>query len=156
MAKSAAWYRRRERYSRFARLVGGAIGGRVERRIERHLLERAWVDTKRKRLRRYLVGSYQNPVINVQSILVRHELISEIDGGSHDELMDEELRWAVEKQRALRKRQRELPVEHGMDWTEIKRSGIWQAANDEVMRTRVASRSHGPRRCVRSPKAVFR
>jgi ubiquinone/menaquinone biosynthesis C-methylase UbiE len=137
-AHSAAWFRRRERYSHFARLVGGMIGGRVERRIERHLLERAWVGTKAKRLRRYLVGGYQNPVINVQSILVRHELIREIDGGAHEELMDEELRWAVETHRALRKRQRELPAEHGMDWAEIKRSGIWQAAYDEV----VADRGH--------------
>src|SRR6185503_8997871 len=103
---SAAWFRRRERYSRVARSVGSAVGGRVERRIERHLLERAWVDTKPKFLKRYLVRSYQNPVLNVQSILVRHELIREIDGASHDELMDEEMRWAVETQRALRKRQR--------------------------------------------------
>ncbi len=130
---SAAWFRRRERYSRVARSVGSAVGGRVERRIERHLLERAWVDTKPKFLKRYLVRSYQNPVLNVQSILVRHELIRELDGASHDELMDEEMRWAVETQRALRKRQRELPVEHGMDWAEIKRSGIWQAAYDEVV-----------------------
>jgi len=116
-----------------ARSVGSAVGGRVERRIERHLLERAWVDTNPKFLKRYLVRSYQNPVLNVQSILVRHELIREIDGASHDELMDEEMRWAVETQRALRKRQRELPAEHGMDWAEIKRSGIWQAAYDEVV-----------------------
>jgi SAM-dependent methyltransferase len=33
----------------------------------------------------------------------------------------------------LRKRRRELPVEHGMDFKDIKRSGIWQAAYDEIM-----------------------
>jgi ubiquinone/menaquinone biosynthesis C-methylase UbiE len=131
--KSAATARQRERASRAARFVGATIGGRVERRIERYLLERAWVDTKPKRLRRYLVGGFQNPVINVQSILARHELIREVDGGLHDELMEEELRWAVEKHRALRNRQRELPGEHGMEWKEIKRSGIWRAAYKEIM-----------------------
>ncbi len=73
----------------------------MERRIERYLLERAWADINPERLSTYLVRGYQNPVINVQSILARHELIREIDGGSHDELMDDELRWAAEKHRAL-------------------------------------------------------
>jgi SAM-dependent methyltransferase len=131
--KDAARARRRERNSRLARLVGSAVGGRVERRIERYLLERAWVDRKPKSLQGYLVRGHQNPVINVQSILARHELIREIDGASHDELMDEELRWVVEKLRALRNRRRELPAEHGMDFKEIRRSGIWQAAYDEIM-----------------------
>jgi ubiquinone/menaquinone biosynthesis C-methylase UbiE len=130
---TAARARQRERYSRVARLVGTAIGGRVERRIERFLLKRAWVATKPKRLGRYLVGGFQNPVINVQSILARHELIREVDGGLHDELMDEELRWAVEKQRRLVERKRDLPVEHGMDFKEVKRSGIWRAACEEIM-----------------------
>jgi hypothetical protein len=105
----------------------------VERRIERYLLERAWVGTKPKRLGRYLVGGFQNPAINVQSILARHEFIREVDGGSHDELMDEELRWAVEKHRTLVMRQGELPAEHGMDLEEIKRSGIWRAEYGQIM-----------------------
>jgi hypothetical protein len=71
-------------------------------------------------------------VINVQSILARHEVIKEIDGGTHDELMEEELRWAVEKHRELRKRQHDLPSEHGVDFREIKQSGKWQAAYDQI------------------------
>lgn len=132
-ARDAARQRWRRRYSRVARRVGSAIGGRVERRIERHLLELAWMHAQPKRLQVYLVRSYQSPVINVQSILARHEIIRELDGGTHDELMEEELRWAVEKHRGLRKRQHDLPGEHGVDFREIKRSGKWQAAYDEVM-----------------------
>lgn len=132
-SNTAARKRRWERYSRVARRVGSVVGGRVERRIERYLLERAWLHAKPENLQRYLVRSYQNPVINVQSILARHELIREIDGGTHDELMEDELRWAAEKHRELRKRQHDLPVEHGVDFREIKRSGKWQAAYDEVM-----------------------
>ena len=132
-SNTAARKRRWERYSRVARRVGSVVGGRVERRIERYLLERAWLHAKPENLQRYLVRSYQNPAINVQSILARHELIREIDGGTHDELMEDELRWAAEKHRELRKRQHDLPVEHGVDFREIKRSGKWQAAYDEVM-----------------------
>ena len=132
-SNTTARQRWRERYSRAARRVGSAFGGRVERRIERHLLERAWLHAQPKRLQVYLVRGYQNPVINVQSILARHEIIRELDGGTHDELMEEELRWAVEKHRDLRKRQRDLPLEHGVDFREIKRSGKWRAAYDEIM-----------------------
>ena len=131
--QSAAWARRRERNSRFARLVGSAVGGRVERRIERYLLERAWVGRKPKRLQRYLVRGYQNPAINVQSILARHEFIREIDGASHDELMADELRWVVEKHLELRKRQRALQVELGMKFTQLRSTAQWHAAYDEVM-----------------------
>jgi ubiquinone/menaquinone biosynthesis C-methylase UbiE len=131
--KSAARARRRERVSRIARRFGTAIGGRVERRIERYLLERAWADINPEHLSTYLVRGYQNPVINVQSILARHELIKEISGESYDKLMDDELRWAAEKHRAWRQRKRDLQVELGMDFAEIKRAGKWQAAYDEVI-----------------------
>jgi SAM-dependent methyltransferase len=128
--------RRWERYSRMLRLFGTIVGGRIERRIERLLLERAWLYSKPKSLRKYLVRSYQHPAINVQSILARHEFIREIDGGAHDKLMDDELRWAVAKNRELRKRQRDLPLEHGVDFKEIKRSGKWRTACNEVLRDR--------------------
>ena len=83
-SNTTARQRWRERYSRAARRVGSAFGGRVERRIERHLLERAWLHAQPKRLQVYLVRSYQNPVINVQSLLARHEVIRQIDGGKSE------------------------------------------------------------------------
>ena len=147
---------KRERNSRIARRVGSFFGGPIEREIERRLLTKSWVAFRPEKLQGYLVASYQNPVINVQSILVRHELIREIDGASHDELMDEEMRWAVETQRALRKRQRELPAEHG--WTG-RRSSVQAFGRLHTTRswgTRVALPQHGPRRCSGSRSAVFR
>jgi len=120
-------------YSSWARRVGSVLGGRFERGIERRLLQRAWGDIPAERLQNYLVRGFQNPVINVQSILARHTLISEVDGDKHDKLMDEELRWAVEKHRALRNRQRELTREHGVAWRKFKHSDEWQTAYDEIM-----------------------
>jgi len=131
--KRADIIRRRERNSRIARRVGSFFGGPIERRIERRLLKQAWVNVPQERLQGYLVSSMQNPVINVQSILARHELIRELDGDMHDGLMEEELRWAVEKNRGLRTRRQELLREHGADFKAIKRSGKWQEAYDEVM-----------------------
>jgi len=125
--------RRRERNSRIARRVGSFFGGPIERRIERRLLKHAWVHAKPEKLQGYLVGGMQNPVINVQSILARHELIRELDGEKHEALMEEELSWAVEKNRDLRTRRQELVREHGSDFKAIKRSGKWQEAYDEVM-----------------------
>ena len=83
--------RRRERNSRIARRVGSFFGGPIEREIERRLLTQAWVTLRPEKLQGYLVASYQNPVINVQSILARHEFIRELDGEKHDALMEEEL-----------------------------------------------------------------
>src|SRR4051812_27972443 len=87
---------RRERNSRIARRVGSFFGGPIEREIERRLLTKSWLAFRPEKLQDYLVASYQNPVINVQSILARHEFIRELDGEKHDALMEEELRWAVE------------------------------------------------------------
>ncbi|SDT42341.1 class I SAM-dependent methyltransferase [Microlunatus soli] len=122
-----------ELYSRLARRVGSTVGGPVERRIERHLLQRSWVNAKPAMLKNYLVTSYQDPVINVQSILARHHFIGEVTGDEHRALMAEELDWAVEKNRALRKRQQELPEEYGMSFAELKRKGKWREAFAQIV-----------------------
>jgi hypothetical protein len=61
-------------------------------------------------LGRYLVAGYQDPRINVQSILARHTLIRAIFGSEFDSLMHEELAWAVELNEAIRVRAAELGV----------------------------------------------
>lgn len=132
-SRKKARERRRERNAQLARRVGSFIGGPVERRIERHLLERSWSHFDPERLQRYLVRNYQNPVINVQSILARHELIRELFGASHDRLMDDELEWVADKHRALRKRQSELQSEMAADFSKVKESAAWRVAYDEIL-----------------------
>jgi SAM-dependent methyltransferase len=130
---TAAQERRWERNSRIARRIGSALGGPVERRIERHLLTRAWQNFDPERLKAYLVRGYQNPVINVQSILARHELIRELYDDAHDAMMDAELQWVADKHRALRARQRALQKETGKDFSQVKRSKKWWRASAEIM-----------------------
>jgi SAM-dependent methyltransferase len=130
---AAADKRRRERISGLARRVGAVFGGRVEQRIERRLLRHAWRHRKPGSLARYLVSGYQNPVINVQSILARHELVREVDGATHDDLMADELSWAVGMNRELGKRQHDLSLELGLRLSEIKRTRQWKAVYDEVV-----------------------
>lgn len=132
-AKKKALQRRRERGSRIARQIGSFIGGPVERRIEQHLLKRSWTHFDPERLQRYLVRNYQNPVINVQSILARHELIRELYGDAHDLLMDDELRWAADKHQALRKRQSELQSEMSANFSKVKESQAWRDAYAEIL-----------------------
>ena len=126
-AAKAERLRRRERKARVARRIGSVVGGPVERRIERMLLTKAWEHNSPSGLRGYLVSSYQNPVINVQSVLARHHFIRELYGDQFGELMAEELQWASDTNRALRKRQRALPGETGLEWAEVKRRKIWEA-----------------------------
>jgi ubiquinone/menaquinone biosynthesis C-methylase UbiE len=64
-------------------------------------------------LDRYLVSGYQNPRINVQSILLRHFLIERIGVTDCDDLMDDELRFAVELNEVLRLRAAEIGVRMG-------------------------------------------
>jgi SAM-dependent methyltransferase len=109
------------------------VGGPVERRIESQLLTRSWSEVDPEHLETYLVRGYQNPVINAQSILARHHFVREATGDRHGALMEEELWWAVQQHRDLRRRQRELAAEYGLEWRELRRSEEWRAAYDEIV-----------------------
>ena len=130
---SDARRRRRQFYVRTVRRVASVVGGPVERRVERALLERAWVRASAERLEGYLVDDYQNPVINLQSILARHEFVREL-GVDQAELCEDELRWAANKHHELRRRQQDLQRKLGVDFAELKKSGVWQPVYDDVMR----------------------
>jgi ubiquinone/menaquinone biosynthesis C-methylase UbiE len=80
---------------------------------ERFLLERQWAAIPAGMLERYLVSGYQNPRINVQSILLRHFLTDQLIADGLDELKDAELRLAVELNETLRLRALELGVTMG-------------------------------------------
>jgi ubiquinone/menaquinone biosynthesis C-methylase UbiE len=83
------------------------------RRLERFLLERTWTARSADMLDRYLVSGYQNPRINVQSILLRHFLIARIGGTGFDDFAEGELRLAVELNEVLRLRAAELGITMG-------------------------------------------
>lgn len=83
------------------------------RRLERFLLERTWNARSAKMLDRYLVSGYQNPRINVQSILLRHFLTERAAGPVSQELMTGEIRQALELNEVLRLRAAELGVKMG-------------------------------------------
>jgi ubiquinone/menaquinone biosynthesis C-methylase UbiE len=64
-------------------------------------------------LDRYLVSGYQNPRINLQSILLRHFLAERATGAGHSDLVAGEFRQAVELNEVLRQRALELGVKMG-------------------------------------------
>lgn len=82
-------------------------------RLERFLLERTWNARSASMLDSYLVSGYQNPHINVQSILLRQFLAERACGQSFDELTAEELALAVELNEVLRQRAADLGVKMG-------------------------------------------
>jgi ubiquinone/menaquinone biosynthesis C-methylase UbiE len=96
------------------------LGGR----LERFLLERTWTARSADMLDRYLVSGYQNPRINVQSILLRHFLITRIGGTGFDDLIEGELRLAVELNEALRLRAAELGVTMGSFLNPAKQAAV--------------------------------
>lgn len=92
------------------RMVGRLPLGR---HVERFVLSRTWTSRSAAMLDRYLVSGYQNPRINVQSILLRHFLIERLGVADADDLMDQELRLAIELNEVLRLRAAEIGVRMG-------------------------------------------
>jgi len=82
-------------------------------RLERFLLERTWSFGSREMLDTYLVSGYQNPRLNIQSILLRHALIRRLFGSEFDAIMADEVRFAISLNEALRRRAHELGVTMG-------------------------------------------
>jgi len=79
-------------------------------RTEEAKLRGVWAGYRQDMLERYLVSGYQDPRINVPSILARHTLARALFGSEFDALMREELAWAVELNEAIRVRAAELGV----------------------------------------------
>jgi SAM-dependent methyltransferase len=92
------------------RIAGILPIGTVRRRL---VLGRMWKRKSSEMLDAYLVSGYQNPRINVQSILVRHFLIRRLFGDEFEAVMDEELRFAVERNETLRRAALDLGVTMG-------------------------------------------
>lgn len=82
--------------------------------VERFLLRRWWNMARADMLDSYLVSGYQNPRINIQSILLRHFLVRRLFGPDEfTSLMADELRFAVELNEIIRTRAIELDVKVG-------------------------------------------
>jgi SAM-dependent methyltransferase len=58
-------------------------------------LVRSWMRHEPAMLRDYLVADVEDPRLNIQSIITRQFLVSALFGGRFQQLMDEELRFAV-------------------------------------------------------------
>jgi ubiquinone/menaquinone biosynthesis C-methylase UbiE len=121
------------------RRVGRAVervGARLPRRgrIEQFLLKRWWNRAPADMLDSYLVTGYQNPHINVQSVLQRHFLLRRIFGREFDGLMRDELRFAVELNEVLRIRAAELDVKMGAYLDPDKAAGVKRV--EEAIRDR--------------------
>jgi SAM-dependent methyltransferase len=69
---------------------------------EERLLRWSWTSRDAERLDEYLSIGWQNPRINVQSILIRHALLRRLFGSEFEDRMRAELAFAVELNEALR------------------------------------------------------
>ena len=99
-----AW-QRGIRKGRALLLAGAARGMRAVKpgpATEARLLRWSWVSRDAERLDEYLTIGWQNPRINVQSILIRHTLIRRLFGSRFEDQMRAELALAVELNEALR------------------------------------------------------
>jgi ubiquinone/menaquinone biosynthesis C-methylase UbiE len=91
-------------------------------------LKKSWAKYSPETLEDYLVSGYQNPRINAQSILARDFFVHQLFGAEFDELMQEELRFSVESNEAIRLRAKELGVTMGAFADPEKRAAVEQAS----------------------------
>lgn len=64
-------------------------------RLESRRLKKSWMRHNRNTLRDYLVQDVEDPRVNVQSIVTRHFLIKQLFGERFEDLMEQELRFAL-------------------------------------------------------------
>jgi SAM-dependent methyltransferase len=93
-------------------------------RAEHWLLQRTWGTGSAEMLDAYLVSGYQNPRINLQSVLERHFLVARVFGGGEASLMEQEVRFAIELNEVLRRRASELGVKMGTYRNPIKHAAV--------------------------------
>jgi SAM-dependent methyltransferase len=87
-------------------------------------LKQSWAAFSPETLEAYLVSGYQNPRINAQSIIARHFFIRQLFGSEFDALMQEELRFCVETNEAIRQRAVEMGVTMGVFTNPDKRAAV--------------------------------
>jgi SAM-dependent methyltransferase len=103
---------------------------RASLRQETDKLARSWMRHDQGMLQDYLVADVEDPRINVQSIISRQFLISALFGGRLQELMDQELRfavacnWLLELSKALSTREEWQAVGHALKHGADEAEGI--------------------------------
>jgi ubiquinone/menaquinone biosynthesis C-methylase UbiE len=122
-------------------------------RDEEGKLKQSWASYSPETLEAYLVSGYQNPRINAQSIIARHFFIRQLFGSELDELMQEELRFCVDANEAIRRRAAEMGVTMGAFTNADKRADVERvcaviADREQVFERRwrdaLAAKSAGP------------
>lgn len=104
--------------------LGGPAEAAIRARLARFLHEQTWSLGDADMLDRYLVSGYQNPRINVQSILIRHFLISKLFGSDLEQVAQDEVRFAVMLNELLRQRALALRVTMGSFLNPAKHAGV--------------------------------
>lgn len=92
-------------------------------------LKKSWANYSAQTLEEYLVSGYQNPRINAQSILARHFFVHQLFGTEFDDLMQEELKFCVETNEAIRRRAAEAGVTMGAFTDADKRAAVQQVSS---------------------------
>ncbi|MGH3646540.1 MAG: class I SAM-dependent methyltransferase [Micromonosporaceae bacterium] len=95
---------------------------------ERRYLKRSWKKHNPDNLDEYLVSGYQNPRVNAQSMLVRHQLTRALFGTEFDALMRKELEHCVKATEAIRVRAAERGVKMVSYLDPEKRAAVHEVA----------------------------
>ncbi len=98
-------------------------------------LQKTWKDNDGNTMEQYLVTGYENPRINMQSILTRHFFTRELFGEKYSSLMEEEIRFGIEIHKALLTEEVRLLGE-GDRGQGIPRHRFWRRLEDAVPRER--------------------
>ncbi len=71
-------------------------------------LSLSWIKIKKEVVKEYLVTGFQNPRINMSSIITRHYFINEIFGDRFKDLMEEEIEFILKIHKALKEEEKRM------------------------------------------------
>ncbi|MCP5103984.1 MAG: class I SAM-dependent methyltransferase [bacterium] len=95
-------------------------------------LQESWRNNDPGMMEEYLVTGFENPRLNMQSILTRHFFIRELFGNQFDDLMEEEMRFSVEIHRALKQEEKRVEAEVSPEMKKRPRYIRWKEVEQVV------------------------
>jgi ubiquinone/menaquinone biosynthesis C-methylase UbiE len=87
----------------------------------------SWANNNHAKMKEYLVTGFENPRINMQSIITRHFFIKELFGNRFDKLMEEEILFSIDIHKTLKAEEDKRTQKDIKTTTQSPRYSRWKA-----------------------------
>ncbi len=89
-------------------------------------LSQSWIKNDSEKMKEYLVTGFENPRINMQSVMTRHYFINEIFGDRFNDLMEEEIQFCIKIHKDLKEEEKRMEASASDEEKKIPRYLQWK------------------------------